>query len=260
MEIELLHQAPASSSKGTILLLHGACMGAWCWTDNFLPWFAEHGYDSCAMSLRNHGNSPERGKLTFRRIKEYVEDLRITVEKLNGPVHIIGHSMGGYILQHYLSEPSAKVGKGVLLCSAPDHGSWGLVRKLIREHPFLYAKSNLTMSWLPVITEGGNARQVMFSQHCPEERINYTMKHIRDESFWAFLDLLGLDRPDPKKVQRPLMIVGAEKDYLVPLKDTLKMAKTFGIEPYIIPGAAHNFFMESGWEPTALEILKFLEH
>jgi pimeloyl-ACP methyl ester carboxylesterase len=234
-------------------------MGAWCWTDNFLPWFAKQGYDSYAMSLRNHGNSPDKGKLVFRRVKEYVKDLGNTVEKLKGPVHIIGHSMGGFTLQHYLANPSEKLGKAVLLCAAPPHGSWKLVGSLVREHPFLFAKGNLLMSWLPVLGDRANARKIMFSANCPDERLEYAMRHLKDESFMVFLDMILLDLPKPAAAKRKPIIVGAEKDFLVPLKDTLTMAKAYGVEPYIIPDASHNFFLEPGWEKTAEVVLHFLE-
>lgn len=259
MELELLHKAPKGTSKGSILLLHGACMGAWCWTDNFLPWFAAHGYDTYAMSLRNHGNSPDKGKLVSRRISEYVEDLGNTVEKLNGPVHIIAHSMGGFTLQHYLAAPSNKLGKAVLLCAAPPHGSWKLVGKLVREHPLLFIKSNLLMSWLPILGERSNARKIMFAANCPDDRIEYAMRHLKDESFMAFLDMLVGNLPKPARASQKPFIVGAEKDYLVPLDDTLKMAKAYGVEPHIIKDASHNFFLEQGWEPTAEVILRHFE-
>jgi pimeloyl-ACP methyl ester carboxylesterase len=129
----------------------------------------------------------------------------------------------------------------------------------MRQHPLLFVKSNLTMSWLPILGHRANARQVMFRDDCPDDRIEYCMRHLKDESFLVFLDMIGMNLPDAKKMSRPLMIVGAEKDYLVPLKDTLKMAKAYGKEPYIIRGASHNFFLESGWEPTATAILKFIE-
>lgn len=259
MELELLHQASAGNPKGSVLLLHGACMGAWCWSDNLLPWFAARGYDSYAMSLRNHGNSPDKGRLVFRRISEYVEDLGNTVKKLRGPVHVIGHSMGGFTLQHYLANPDENLGKAILLCSAPPHGSWKLVGDLATQHPILFAKSNLLMSWLPIIGNKANARKVMFSANCPDERIDFAMRHLKDESFLAFLDMLVLDLPKPAAAKRKPVIVGAEKDFLVPLSETVRTARAYGVEPYIIQDASHNFFLEAGWEPTAEVILQRIE-
>ena len=96
-------------SKGQVVLIHGACMGAWCWSDNFQPWFAEAGYDVYAISLRNHAGSEKKGTLRFKSVSEYVEDLQQIVETLPGPVYLIGHSMGGFIIQHYLSKNKKKI-------------------------------------------------------------------------------------------------------------------------------------------------------
>jgi pimeloyl-ACP methyl ester carboxylesterase len=259
MDLELLHEPPSEGpSKGTVLLLHGACMGAWCWNGNFLQWFAEKGYDTYAMSLRNHGNSARKGSLRFRRIREYVKDLRTVVDSLPGPVHVIGHSMGGFTLQHYLANPSLNLGKAVLLCSAPSHGAWKLVGKLMGQHPLLFAKSNVLMSWKPIIAGKENAREIMFRPDFPEGRLMDTLAKLQDESFIAFLDMLFLDLPDTRKVKTPLMIVGTGEDYLVPVSDTKKMASRYRVPPYIIANASHNFFMETGWEDTAEKILSFI--
>jgi len=260
MELELLHErSNTAPPKGSLLLLHGACMGAWCWEDNFLPWFAQQGYDTYAMSLRNHANSMKKGSLTFRRIKEYVQDLRTVVDSLPGPVHVIGHSMGGFTLQHFLASPSGNMGKAVLLCSAPPHGAWKLVGKLVKQHPLLFAKSNLLLSWKPIIVSKKNAREIMFRPDYPEDKLDEALEKLQDESFMAFLDMLFSYLPDPSKVHTPLMVVGAENDYLIPIADLQKTAKRYGVEPLVVKGASHNFFMESGWEPIAEKILAFLE-
>jgi pimeloyl-ACP methyl ester carboxylesterase len=115
----IISKSKNDSSKGQVVLVHGACMGAWCWTDNFLPWFADNGYDVHAISLRNHAGSEKKGSLRFKSVKEYVEDLRQVIESLPGPVFLIGHSMGGFTIQHYLTQPGPKVQKAVLLCSSP---------------------------------------------------------------------------------------------------------------------------------------------
>ena len=44
-------------------------MGAWCWSDNFLPWFAEQGYDVHAISLRNHAGSEKKVLCVSSRLK-----------------------------------------------------------------------------------------------------------------------------------------------------------------------------------------------
>jgi pimeloyl-ACP methyl ester carboxylesterase len=261
MTLEILTEKSATSpKKGDIVLIHGACMGAWCWMDNFLPWFAAAGYDTHAVSLQNHGNSEKKGSLRMKSIKAYVEDLRQVVDKLQEPVHLIGHSMGGLIIQHYLAAPSPKVKKAVLLCSALPHPDISLLPRLMRDFPWSFVKANLRMSWTPVFQSPSNARKLMLSQQFPEVRIKPLLEKMQDESFVVFLQIMGLTPPDTRKVKTPLFIIGGEKDYLISESGTRKMAAAYGTEPWIVKNAPHNLMMEEGWERIAERISDFLRH
>lgn len=232
-------------------------MGAWCWSDNFLPWFAEAGFDVYALSLRNHAGSEKKGNIRFKTINEYVEDLRQVIESLPGPVFLIGHSMGGFTIQHLLALPNPGVSKAVLLCSSPPQGNMGIIPRLIKDMPLPFLKANLGMSWLPVFKEKRNARKVMFSSEYPEEKLEKAVGQMQDESFRVFLEMVAFNLPDYKKITTPLMIIGGEKDYLIPEKATRKMAELYKSEPVIVKDAPHNIMMESGWEKIAEKISDF---
>ena len=76
MPLEVLkHEATAKKSETPILFIHGAWHGAWCWDMHFLPYFAEHGYTSYALSLRSHGNSTPKRALRFASVHQYVADV-----------------------------------------------------------------------------------------------------------------------------------------------------------------------------------------
>lgn len=58
MQLEIISRKPASSARPTpLLFVHGAWHAAWCWAEYFLDYFAAHGYESSALSLRGHGGS-----------------------------------------------------------------------------------------------------------------------------------------------------------------------------------------------------------
>ena len=45
MELEIISKRPRAKTHPTpLLFVHGAWHGAWCW-ENFLSYFAEHGYE-----------------------------------------------------------------------------------------------------------------------------------------------------------------------------------------------------------------------
>ncbi|MBC7517162.1 MAG: alpha/beta hydrolase [Alkalinema sp. FL-bin-369] len=50
------------TQRSPIFFVHGAWHAAWC-RENFLPYFANHGYAAYAVSLRGHGTS--EGRSTF---------------------------------------------------------------------------------------------------------------------------------------------------------------------------------------------------
>jgi len=81
--LELLRSGDDSSEHAPILFLHGAFAGAWCWAEQFMPYFAERGLDCYAVSLRGHGGSAGRERLTWHSLGDYVDllDLRIKVRK-----------------------------------------------------------------------------------------------------------------------------------------------------------------------------------
>ena len=253
----IIAKSKTDKSKGQVVLIHGACMGAWCWSDNFLPWFANAGYDVYAFSLRNHADSEKKGSIRFKSINEYVEDLQQVIESLPGPVFLIGHSMGGFTIQHYLAQKNPGVNKAVLLCSTPPQGNLSIIPRLLKDMTLPFLKANLGMSWLPVLKTKLNARKIMFSVEYPEEKLVKVVGQMQDESFLVFLEMAALNLPDYKKIKTPLMIIGGEKDYLIPEKATRKMAELYKAEPIIVKNAPHNIMMEAGWEKIAEKISTF---
>ncbi len=90
---------------------------------NFLPYFASRGYPSHALSLSGHGASAGAGELHQFRIANYVQDLAETVERLGQDTVLIGHSMGGFVVQKFLEEET--VPAAVLMAAVPPHGLLG---------------------------------------------------------------------------------------------------------------------------------------
>lgn len=260
MKLEtIIAKSETPISKGQVVLIHGACMGAWCWSDNFQPWFAGAGYDVYAISLRNHAGSEKKGSIRFKSINEYVDDLKQIIESLPGPVYLIGHSMGGFIIQHFLTQPNQKVIKAILLCSSPPQGNLSIIPRLLKDITIPFLKANLILSWLPIFKKKHNARKVMFSKDFPEEQLEKAILQMQDESFLAFLEMTALKLPDYRKVKTPMLIVGGEKDYLIPEKATRKMAELYKSDPFIVKNAPHNLMMEPGWEKVAEKIETFIQ-
>lgn len=259
MSLELISkQHETATGKPSIVFIHGACMGAWVWEGNFIQYFFDAGHDVYALSLSHHGGSGGKGKLRWTSIKTYVSDLSEVVESISGPVFLIGHSMGGFTIQHYLKNPAQHVVGAVLLCSAPAHGLWHLMGKLIVHYPQYFVQSLLKLSWLPIMKNETRLKRVMFRTDFPDAQMQEITKRLQDESFLAFLEMVFLNLPFLKLLPIPVMIVGAEKDYLISVADTKKMAAKYDVLPIIVKDASHCLMLETGWEKVAEEIRKFV--
>jgi pimeloyl-ACP methyl ester carboxylesterase len=70
--------------------------------------------------------------------------------------------------------------------------------------------------------------------------------------------MVFLRLPKLRKLTVPVLIIGAEKDYLISVKDTKQMAKRYGLEAQIVKDASHCLMLETGWEEVAASIKKFV--
>lgn len=86
MHIDVISRSPTSSPQPTkLLFVHGAWHGTWCWEEHFLDYFTARGYRAYALDLRGHGRSDGRERLRWRRIPDYVEDVKRVADELPSP-------------------------------------------------------------------------------------------------------------------------------------------------------------------------------
>lgn len=261
MGLEILKQSPsvaAREKKGTLVLLHGACFSAWVWKDNFMHFFSDAGYEVWAVSLRGHGDSSPGKSLRWTSVSDYVDDLMDVLSAIDGPVYVLGHSMGGFIIQHAMSKFSPSVKGVVMLCAAPPLGLWRLLGRLAIHFPWAFFISLLRMSWLPMVKHPVRLKGIMLRDDFPVEDLPRLSAQMQEESFLAFLEMVALKLPHIPAVTPPVMVIGAEKDYLVPVSEVKRTATVFGVEPILVPNASHCLMLESGWEMTAERIRTFL--
>ena len=122
MHLELLHAAAKGAAKPVkLLFIHGICSGAWVWEPNFLPYFSGVGYESFALSLRGHGKSPGRESVRQLELGDFADDVDRALQHIGGPTAVIGHSLGGAVVQNYVKRGGKAAGI-VLFCPVPPHG------------------------------------------------------------------------------------------------------------------------------------------
>ena len=232
-----------------LLFVHGAWHAAWCWDENFLSFFADKGYRALAVSFRGHGESTVDKPLRACSVADYVQDVSSVAERLPTAPVVIGHSMGGLIVQKYLEKHAAPA--GVLMTSIPPQGNFGNALRWIKHHPLHFAKMTITGKALPYINPPQLARQRFFSPHTPEEDVRKYAARLQEDSSRIGIDCLLLRLPRPTRVTAPMLVLGAEEDGAHTRNEILATARAYGTKAEFFPKMGHNMMLEPGWAAVA---------
>ncbi len=101
------------SAKGkTFLLVHGAWMGAWCWSDVALALRAR-GATVETVELPAHGD--DMTALADATLDAYVAKVRTALASHDRPVILVGHSMAGMVITGAAEADPSKIEKLVYL-------------------------------------------------------------------------------------------------------------------------------------------------
>ncbi|MGE5467173.1 MAG: alpha/beta hydrolase [Ignavibacteria bacterium] len=256
-DLEVLAHAPTGRASGTpLLFVHGAYTAAWCWEDHFLSFFAAAGHPSYAVSLSGHGNSHGRHHLDSFGIDDYVRDVERVAASLPAPPVLIGHSMGGFVVQKYLERHPAA--GAVLLCSVPPQGLMASAFGLMFGRPGLMKDLNRLMGGGQVSFD--TLREALFAQPVSVDDLQRYYRMAQPESYRAIWDMTLFNLPHPGRVARvPLLVLGAECDHMIPVSLVEMTARTYNVPSEIFPGMGHGIMLEREWKKPAQRILEWLE-
>lgn len=257
-DLEVLSARPKRVVADTpLLFVHGAHMGAWCWDEYFLPYFAERGYHAHAVSLRGHAKSAGREQLNSFGIADYAQDLATVAARFDRPPVLVGHSMGGVVVQKYLEEHAAA--GAVLMASVPPNGLSGSVTRLLMTQPSLLMRMGMIHAGRPTPQDLDVARRTVFSEHLSEEELRRYARGFQPESNRAIWDMTVGGLPRRWRIRPPPMLVlGGEQDALFSPAMVRATARAYGTEAEIFPNMCHGMMLEHGWRSVADRIIDWL--
>jgi pimeloyl-ACP methyl ester carboxylesterase len=259
MRLEVITRTPKGKARPTpLLFVHGAYGGAWLWDERFLPYFAERGWLAHALSLRGHAGSGGAESVQFARLRDYVADAEQVAEGLAGPPVLIGHSLGGMVVQHCLHRIALPA--AVLMASSPPHGMIGSLFGMALSNPQLLYELSFAHHLGPQLTDGRAIERALFSPGMPGPLVRSYMRRFQAESDLVILDLLFLDLPpSTPMLDTPVLVLGAEEDSFVYRGGLDATADTYRTRAEIFPGMRHAMMLDLGWESVAARIHDWLE-
>lgn len=218
--------------KETIVFVHGMSHGAWCWEQSFIPYFEKLGYACIAINLPGH-EIPGNKKAIHYSLGDYVNALSKTVDTLAEDPIIIGHSMGGMILQKYLIKGRCK--KAILLASVPPSGVLLPSFRVLVNYPgglkYLFQANLLgVFRKYPTLMFGSNPDSAQY------------LDNLCTESFWAYLQLMIPIRRMTKGI--PMLVMGGTDDQLISVEECKQTAKVYGAELALMAGGSHDLMLD----------------
>ncbi|HSH08351.1 MAG TPA: alpha/beta fold hydrolase [Burkholderiales bacterium] len=254
--LELL-ACPVDGTPPPLLFVHGAYVGAWCWAEHWLPWFAMQGHPAYALSLRAHGRSAGRARLNDFGLSDYADDLLAAIARLGRAPILIGHSMGALVVQKAL-ERGIDCRAAVLICPVPPFGLLPATFSLAFTRPALFAQIQAMAAGHRVSLDA--LQQAMFSGPLEVDRLRRIYARMQPESSRALLDMSGWGLPQPWRAARvPTLVLGAGRDVLIPAALAGSSARMLGAEYRLLEDLAHAVMLEAGWQGAARAVLDWLE-
>jgi pimeloyl-ACP methyl ester carboxylesterase len=239
-----------------LLFVHGGWHTAGCWA-NFLDYFSDAGYRAVALSVRGHGTSPADKRIRSLSIADYLEDVHTVAEKLGRQPVLIGHSLGGFVVQRYLETHAAPA--AVLVGAVPPGGVFGMAVKFWRRHPVIAMRGFANGKLGGYVDSPPLARELLFSPDTPEAIIESAIPRLGPESIRAAAVDAMIRPVKTGRVHTPVLVLGAEHDGFVREVDVRRTARAYGTGPEFFAGMGHNMMQEPGWPGVARRIDEWLQ-
>lgn len=254
-----MHSDPAAGAERTVLFVHGMYMTPLCW-ERWDERFRAAGYKTLAPAWPGHDApideqrrrhpDPKLGALTLEAVlARYREVLR----GLAAPPLLIGHSMGGLIVQLLLQEGLARA--AIALDSAPPYGvltpkwsfyksNWPAISPFVpSDEPVALTYEQFCYSFVNGLPEA-------------EQRRAYERYVVPESRQIGRAPTTAVARIDWKKAHPPLLLIAGAADHIIPASlnesNYRRYQPSAGRTDFkVFPGRTHYLLAQEGWEEIA---------
>jgi len=251
-KLEVVSAGEPRKGRPPLIFVHGGFAGAWCWEQHFLGWFADRGWHCHAPSLRGHGQSAGHADIHQFGIDDYVADIVHVAAGLDAPPILVGHSMGGFVVQRYLERQAAMA--AVLMAPVPATGLAGAGVAMAATNPALFWDVGLAHEFGRRAPSPTVLYEAVFG-HRPDAGLSRYGNRFTDESHRAWADMCNPAFLQILKIQdMPIMVIGGGDDRLIPPAFIRSAARLLGTRAEMLPALGHALMLEPGWEDVAQRI------
>ncbi|MEY4598779.1 MAG: hypothetical protein RLZZ445_1576 [Pseudomonadota bacterium] len=251
----IVRKSAKGRSRAPLLFVHGAFIGAWCWEEHFLPYFADLNYDVWAVDLRGHADDEETADMAS--IDDYVADVLIAVEEIGAPPVLIGHSMGAIVVQRALRRSQARAVS--LMAPVPPHGLLGSSFMLAARNPEIFNEINRMQIFDGMPGSSDLMRRAIFSPQLPAADVKRYLQRMRHESQRALFDLSWPQHFWIERTDIPVQVIGSADDLFFPPSLVEETAELHGVTAEILPDMAHAVMLDVNWVQAAKRLAEWLE-
>lgn len=238
--------------------MHGAWHGAWCWTDNWVPYLTAAGCNVHTIDLPGHDRPGDSARMIGPTFASYVAAVRRELAALGPETVVIGHSMGGLVVQRAIERRSDLARAAVLLTSVPTRGVVPLVARLLRTHPRQMAELVGQMSLWPTVATPALAANFLFRPETPGPIVDAAWRRLQNESLLAFGSMI-VRPPRPARVDIPVGVIAARDDALFPVTSQQRLADRYGSSLAIIESCGHDLMLDTAWKDAADVLLQMID-
>jgi non-heme chloroperoxidase len=245
-----------------IVMVHGANEGGWCF-DKFKGVFETLGWTCHAPDLIGHGSDAKDAKtrLVGVGMGDYLAQLRTLLKTFATPPVLLGHSMGGILVQQLAAEGLARA----LILVAPAPRS-GILPQIDSEKRLDQDMMSLGAFWNTVINPDFDLAKVLTLNCVPEAEQRTLFDKFGPESglaffqmfFWMF-DRTNATAVDTEAVRCPVLcLIGMDDKIVSPASARATASAYVGLIFWEIDGHGHMLMLEPGAEDIARRITAWI--
>ncbi|MEG1692416.1 MAG: alpha/beta hydrolase [Bacteroidales bacterium] len=245
-----IHILDTKKGDTTILLLHGYLETLYIYTE-FIE-LLQNKYRVIAIDLPGHGLSGSNKEINTIDFSAAVAADVLNICKVNTPVYVAGHSMGGYVAQECIKLFSGAFKGLILLNSTPFADSPNKKQDRLREIELINSAKLNTLAALsiPKMYATENLRRM---DSKIEETIEITEAHDPNGIVACIRGLM--ERPDNTEflatLDKFLFVFGDRDKFITKEKVTELTAKYPQAITVVILGTGHNTFIEEQGKTVA---------